>query len=84
MRQKSTDIRCAFWRSHAAALAEFPVGAQVALMQVNVCKQGASFEVRATEATEVRLCPDDVVTINYDRFVFPLLDSKRRQAQAGG
>ena len=60
LRQNSTDIRCAFWRSHAAALADFSVGAKVVLMQVNVCKHGDSFEVRATEATEVRICPEDV------------------------
>ena len=83
VRQRSTDIRCAFWRSHGAALAEYPVGAQVALMQVNVCRQGASFEVRTTEATEVRPCPEDVATIKYDGFVIPLY-GRRRQAQAGG
>jgi len=62
VRQKQImDIRCAFWRAQGAALAQYPVGAEVALVQVNVCKVAASFEVRATEATEVRPCPVDVV-----------------------
>ena len=51
VRQNETDIRCSFWRSQGAALADYAVGSAVALMQVNVCRHGGSFEVRATEAT---------------------------------
>ena len=42
-------------------MARYAVGTNVARMQVHVRKQGASFEVRATEATEVGPCPEDVV-----------------------
>ena len=60
VRQNETDIRCSFWRSQGAALADYTVGSAVALMQVNVCRHGGSFEVRATEATQVLACPADV------------------------
>ena len=60
IKQGLHDIRCAFWRDHAANLAAFPVGAAVALMQVIVRQRQGSWEIFATEATQVMACPADL------------------------
>lgn len=60
IKQGRHDIRCGFWRNHAAALAAFPVGSTVALMQVNVKQLNGSWELFATEATQIKGCPADL------------------------
>ena len=57
IRQKDHEIRCAFWRQHAEALAQFSENQAVGLMQVNVKSKGDSWELAATEATEIIACP---------------------------
>ena len=57
IKQGQHDIRCAFWRAHATTLAAYPVGAAVALMQVNAKQRNGSWEIFATEATQVTACP---------------------------
>ena len=58
IKQGTHDIRYAFWRDQARALAAWPVGAEVALMQVTVRrKEDSSWELFASEATQVLPCP---------------------------
>ena len=60
IRQKDHEIRCAFWRQHAEALAQFSENQAVGLMQVNVKSKGDSWELAATEATEIIACPTEL------------------------
>ena len=54
-------IRCAFWRVHGEKLAEYGVGAAVALYRVLVYFANGSWEVTATESTLIAACPTDLV-----------------------
>ena len=60
IKQGLHDIRCACWRDRAANVAASPVGAAVALMQVTVRQRQGSWEIFATEATQVMACPADL------------------------
>lgn len=60
IKQGRHDIRCGFWRTHAEALAAFPVGRAIALMQVNVKQRNGSWELFATEATQITDCSADL------------------------
>ena len=53
-------IRCGFWRSHADALSQHAVGTPLALHQVNVYYRNGGWEVVATEATQIEVCPDNL------------------------
>ena len=60
IKQKDHEIRCAFWRKHAEALAQFPEKQAVALMHVNVKSKGDAWELAATEATQISECPAEL------------------------
>ena len=57
MRDQHT-IRCGFWREAGAALAEQPVNKAIALLNARVYRKGDSWELAATEATQIIDCPD--------------------------
>ena len=62
IKRGSHDIRCAFWRENGENLARFGVGREVALLQVTVKKvSDGSWEVGASDATQVIPCPADLV-----------------------
>ena len=54
------DIRCGFWRDHGEKLAQYGLGAAVALYQVLVYFANGSWEVGATESTVIADCPADL------------------------
>ena len=60
LKQGNHDIRCSFWREQGAALADLPVGTVTALLQINVVQNGGSWECRATESTQLMLCPESL------------------------
>ena len=57
LRQGTHSISCEFWREAGGELAQFGAGTAVALMQVALRKDGTSFRVTATRATQVLRCP---------------------------
>ena len=61
IKQDDHLIRCGFWRAHGEALAQFPVGEAIALYQVLIYYQNGSWEVAATESTEITPCPADLL-----------------------
>ena len=58
VRQKDHLLRCGFWRENGASLAQYPVGSSLALHQVNVYHKSGSWELAATEATQIENCPE--------------------------
>ena len=60
VRQSYIEIRCAFWRHHATALAAFEEGTPLAFMQVTVKSKDGSWELAANESTQVLECPADL------------------------
>ena len=60
VKQNCIEIRCAFWRQHATALAAFAVGSPLAFMQVTVKSKDGAWELAANEATQVLECPADL------------------------
>ena len=66
IRQKDHLVRCGFWRVHGATLAEYPVGSALALHQVNVYQKSGSWELAATEATQIEACPEALRAVLLD------------------
>ena len=60
VKQGTHDIRCCFWRTHAAVLARFNEDQAVVMFQVTVKHKADSRELYATEATQVQACPADL------------------------
>ena len=65
LRAGGNTIKCSFWRHHATELAKWTEGTAIALYQVIVkrevtAKGNVSWELRATEATQVAECPAEL------------------------
>ena len=61
LKQGTHEIRCSFWRDHAKELAGYTVGQELALFQVTVKARDGSWELYASEATQIRVCPADLL-----------------------
>ena len=57
LRQGLHEIRCSFWRQQGETLATFQEGQELALLQVTVKAREGSWELHASEATQIMPCP---------------------------
>ena len=60
VQQGSTSIRCAFWREAASSLAAHDAGVCLLMHQVVVKHVNGGWELAATDATTIEVCPEDL------------------------
>ena len=51
------EIKCSFWRQQGETLATFQEGQEIALFQVTVKARDGSWELHASDATQIMSCP---------------------------
>ena len=60
VQQGSTSVRCAFWREAASSLGVHEVGECLLMHQVVAKHKNGGWELTATDATTIEVCPEDL------------------------